>query len=297
MSNETKGMLYGFVGICAFGLTLPVTKLSIPFLDPVFIGLGRAVFAAFFAALLLIIYRQPIPTKSQFYKISVVAIGVVVGFPVFSSIAMVYVPASHGGVIAGVLPLLTAIVGFLIGQERPSIGFWIVSAFGSGLVVLYALFQGAGQFHMGDFALLFAVVSAAVGYAVGGKLSKELGGWQVICWALLVAFPFIIIPVFIYSPDSLSNIPVSIYSSFIYLVLVSQLFAFFVWYKGLAMAGIARVSQTQLLQPFVTLFASALLLNEVIDSVMIIFSILIVMTVWLGKKMPILVHLRSEGRE
>jgi len=287
MKNETKGMVFGLIGMSAFGLTLPATKIAIPFLDPIFIGLGRAAFATLFAGIFLYYYRQAIPNKSQFYKLVIVALGVVVGFPVFSSLAMQYVPASHGGVVAGILPLLTALVGVLIGHERPSIRFWIVSFLGSSLVVIYALLRGSGQLHIADLALLAAVISAAVGYAVGAKLSNELGGWQVICWALIVAFPFIIIPTVIYAPDSFSNLPISTYTSFIYLVLVSQLLAFFAWYKGLAMGGIVRVSQTQLLQPFVTIFASVLLLNEVIDLETIVFVFLIVSTVWLGKKMPI----------
>jgi len=287
MKNETKGMLFGLIGISAFGLTLPATKIAIPFLDPIFIGLGRAAFATLFAIMFLYCYRQAIPNKDQLYKLVIVALGVVIGFPVFSSLAMQHVPASHGGVVAGILPLLTASVGVLIGNERPSIKFWIVSFFGSALVITYALLRGSGQLQIGDLALLGAVVSAAIGYAVGAKLSKELGGWQVICWALIVAFPFVIIPTIIYAPDSLSNIPFSAYTSFLYLVIVSQLLAFFAWYKGLLMGGIVRVSQTQLLQPFVTIFASVLILNEAIDLETMVFVLLIVSTVWFGRKMPI----------
>ena len=162
-----------------------------------------------------------------------------------------------------------------------------MSALGSGLVILYALIQGTGGVNIADIALLAAVLSAAIGYAVGAKLSKELGGWQVICWALVLALPFIIVPVIYYTPVSLSKLPAMGYASFLYLGLVSQLFAFFVWYKGLALGGIARVSQTQLLQPFITLFASALFLREVIDNETIVFVFLVVSSVWLGKRIPI----------
>lgn len=287
MKDETKGMLFGLIAVVAFGLTLPATKIALDFLNPVFIGLGRACFAAFFAAVLLYYYRQRIPSRHHFSRLIIVALGVIVGFPVFSSIAMQYVPASHGGVVAGILPLFTAVVGVMIGKERPSIKFWIVSLLGSFLVVLYSLKQGSGQFHIADLALLGAVISAAIGYAVGAKLAIEMGGWQVICWALLVAFPFIIVPTVIYAPESVLKLPLSTYTSFIYLVLGSQLFAFFVWYKGLALGGIVRVSQAQLLQPFVTIFASVLILNEVIHLDTIIFVLLIVSSVWLSKKMPI----------
>ena len=287
MNNETKGMLFGIIGVCAFGLTLPATRVVVPYLDPIFIGLGRAVLAAFFAAIFLIWFRQKIPNRSQISKLFVVALGVVVGFPVFSSWAMQYVPASHGGVVLGILPLATALVGVLIGNERPSILFWMVGVLGCSLVIIYSLLQGSGAVHLADLALLGAILSAAIGYAVGANLSKEIGGWQVICWALVLALPFIIVPAINYAPDSLSNIPVMGFASFLYLALVSQLFAFFVWYKGLALGGIARVSQAQLLQPFVTLFASVLFLGEDIDVETMIFVLLVISSVWLGKRMPI----------
>lgn len=287
MNNEAKGMLLGLLGVCGFGLTLPITKMIIPHLNPIFIGLGRASLAAIFAAIFLLWFRQSIPNKKQFAQLFIVAAGVVVGFPVFSSIAMQFVPASHGGVIAGILPLATTIVGVIIGHERPGIGFWLVSILGSGLVICFALFQGAGSLHIGDLALLGAIISAAVGYAVGAKLSKELAGWQVICWSLILAFPFVIIPTIHYAPDSIINFPKEVYFSFLYLTLISQLLAFFAWYKGLALGGIARVSQVQLAMPFITILASAILLNEYIDLSTILFASLVISSVWLGKKMPI----------
>lgn len=287
MKNETKGMLYGVIAVSAFGLTLPATRVVIPYLDPIFIGLGRAVLASLFAAIFLLWFPQTIPNRNQIVQLLIVALGVVIGFPVFSSWAMQYVPASHGGVVVGILPLATALVGVLIGNERPSVLFWVVSFIGSSLVVMYALLQGAGTIHIADIALLGAVISAAIGYAIGAKLSRELGGWQVICWALVLAFPFILIPTINYAPQSLANISVMGFASFLYLALVSQLFAFIIWYKGLALGGIARVSQTQLIQPLVTLLASALFLGEVIEIQTTIFVFLIVGSVWLGKRMPI----------
>lgn len=287
MDNETKGMLLGIIGVSAFGLTLPATRIAIPFLNPIFIGLGRAVLAALFAAIFLIWLRQKIPNRSQIYKLFVVALGVVIGFPVFSSWAMQYVPASHGGGVLGILPLATALVGVLIGNERPSISFWIAGILGCSLVIFYSLIQDSGEVQIADLALLGAILSAAIGYAVGAKLSKEIGGWQVICWALVLALPFIIVPTINYAPDSLSNISVMGFAGFLYLALVSQLFAFFIWYKALALGGIARVSQAQLLQPFITLFASVFFLGEVIDIETIIFVFLVISSVWLGKRMPI----------
>ena len=291
MSDESKGMFLGLVGVVSFGLTLPATRFIIPYFEPVFIGLGRAVIASFVAALLLIATKQTRPSKNQFYQLLVVASGVVVGFPILSAWAMQTVPASHGGVVLGVLPLATAIVGAVVSNEKPSVAFWISGIVGSAVVIAYSLLQGVGEFQTGDFFLLGAIVSAATGYALGGKLSKEIGGWQVICWALVISFPFIIVPAWLEAPqDAVGSLPLNVILSFLYLALVSQLFGFFFWNKGLALGGVARVSQTQLLQPIVTLVASALLINETINVQTIVFATLVIVTVAIGKKMPIYQH-------
>ena len=291
MSDESKGMFLGLVGVVSFGLTLPATRFIIPYFEPVFIGLGRAVIASFVAALLLIATKQTRPSRNQFYQLLGVASGVVVGFPILSAWAMQTVPASHGGVVLGVLPLATAIVGSVVSNEKPSVAFWICGIVGSVVVVAYSLLQGVGEFQTGDFFLLGAIVSAATGYALGGKLSKEIGGWQVICWALVISFPFIIVPAWLEAPqDAVGSLPLNVILSFLYLALVSQLFGFFFWNKGLALGGVARVSQTQLLQPIVTLLASALLINETINVQTIVFATLVIVTVAIGKKMPIYQH-------
>jgi len=287
MNNESKGMLFGLLGVLSFSLTLPATRFVIPYLDPIFIGLGRAVIAATFAVVLLMVMKQPIPSKNQFYRLAITAMGVVIGFPVFSAWAMQTVPASHGGVVLGVLPLATAIAAVLVSHERPSVGFWISGLLGGAIVTIYALLNGVGSLHIGDLFLFFSIVSAAIGYAVGGQLSKEMGGWQVICWALLISLPFIIGPTLIFAPADALDIPISVWLIFLYLALVSQLFGFFLWYKGLALGGIARVSQTQLIQPFLTIAAAALFINEFIDIKTIVFALLVTSAVVVGKKMPI----------
>ncbi len=287
MNDESKGMLLGFIGVSAFGLTLPATKIVVAYMDPVFIGLGRAVIAAVLAAVLLILFRQKLPNRKQFLELVWVGLGVVIGFPVLSSWAMQYVPASHGGVVLGILPLATAIAGAVVGNERPSLAFWAVGVLGSLLVVSYALLQGSGGIHVADIALLGAVLSAAVGYAVGARLSKEMGGWQVICWALVITLPFTLVPAVVTAPATFADMPVNVYACFLYLAVISQLMGFFVWYKGLALGGTARVSQMQLFQPFITLLASIALLGEALDLQTIVFIVLVVCSVWLGKRMPI----------
>ena len=288
MSNESKGMILGFLGVVAFGLTLPATRFVVPYFDPIFIGLGRAVIASVIAAFILIATKQSKPTRNQLIQLSVVALGVVLGFPVLSAWAMETVPASHGGVVLGILPLATAVAAVIVSKEKPSVGFWIFSLIGSIVVVTYSLLQGFGSFQLGDLLLVGAIISAGLGYALGGKLSKELGGWQVICWALVISFPFIIFPAWMQAPEEdFSNLPLNVLLSFLYLALVSQLFGFFLWNKGLALGGIARVSQTQLIQPFVTLLASAFLINETVNLQTIIFAVLVVSIVAIGKKMPV----------
>ena len=281
-------MILGFLGVIAFGLTLPATRFIVPYFDPIFIGLGRAVIASVVAVFILIATKQSRPNRHQLMQLSVVALGVVVGFPVLTAWAMKTVPASHGGVVLGVLPLATATAAVMVSREKPSAGFWIFSLLGSIVVVTYSLLQGFGSFQLGDLFLIGAILSAGLGYALGGKLSKELGGWQVICWALVISFPFIIFPAWMQAPEeNFSNLPLNVLLSFLYLALVSQLFGFFLWNKGLALGGIARVSQTQLIQPFVTLLASAFLINETVSLQTILFAVLVVCIVAIGKKMPV----------
>lgn len=287
MNKEIKGQILGLLGVTAFGLTLPVTRFVVSYLDPLFIGLGRAVVAALVAGALLLSAKESFPSKKQTLQLIIVALGVVIGFPILSAWAMQSVPASHGGVVLGILPLATATVGVKISGEKPSWGFWVSGVLGAILVVSYAFLQGIGSFLLGDFALLGAAIAAGVSYAVGGKLSREMGGWKVICWALVLSFPFILIPAIAKAPKEVYELPLDVWVSFLYLALVSQLFGFFLWNKGLALGGIARVSQILLLQPFITIVASAVLIGETMDITTVIFALLVVATVALNRKMPI----------
>jgi drug/metabolite transporter (DMT)-like permease len=287
------------IGVTAFGLTLPATRFVVPYLDPMFIGPGRAVIAALIAALVLVSTRQRRPTRRELKRLGLVSLCIVVGFPIFSALAMEQVPAAHGGVVLGVLPLATALAGRVIAHERPSVGFWLVAGLGAALVVGYAASEGLGRVGIGDLALLGALIVTAVGYAVGGQLSKTLGGWQVICWALVIGLPVVLVPAMIWAPiwaadgppaldlGQAAAIPVEGWLVFLYLALVSQLIGFFFWNAGLALGGIARVGQTQLLQPFVTIAASAWLLQEPVDGKTLIVAALVVMTVAIGRRMPV----------
>ena len=189
-SDRRSGLLWGFVGVASFSLTLPATRLAVATLDPVFVGLGRAVIAALLAAIVLVASRARWPGWALLPRHALVAGGVVIGFPLFSAWAMRHVPAAHGAVVIGLLPLATAMAGAWIAHERPSRRFWTSATFGSAVVVGFALWQGGGAPHPADLLLLLAVASAAIGYAEGGRLARTMPGSQVICWALVLAAPF-----------------------------------------------------------------------------------------------------------
>ena len=286
MSDDIKGMALGLIGVAIFSVTLPATRIALTGFDAVTVGLGRAVIAAAVAAVILAVTRQPWPGM-YWKKLLVVGLGVVVGFPLFASIAMVSVPATHGAVVLGVLPLATSAAGALFCGERPSLGFWLLALVGSALVIGFAVLQGAGALQAADLWLLAAVVSAGTGYAVGGDLARRLGGWQVICWALVVSLPVIVPPVLWVLPAVAWDAPATAWAGFLYVALFSQLIGFFAWNRGLAIGGVARVSQVQLLQLFMTLGFAALLAGETVDAMTLAFAVAVVATVAAGRRMPV----------
>ena len=283
---ETSGMLYGLLGVAAFSLTLPLTRLAVTVLDPVFVGMGRAVVAALCAGFYLYLGKHRVPTKQEFKVLAVIALGVVVGFPLLTAYAMRHVEAAHGGVLLGILPLATAAAGFVFSHERPSSAFWLMAVLGSTLVIAFSLLQGGGALQLADAALLLAVICASSCYALGARLSQALGGLQVISWALVMAAPFVAVPAVMYAPVTFNFAP-GIWLSFIYVSVISQFLGFLPWYKGLALGGIARVGQTQLLQPFFTLAASALLLGEIVDGRTVAFAVAVCVVVAVGRSLNI----------
>lgn len=280
-------MWLGLMGVAIFSLTLPFTRIAVAELNPVFVALGRAVVAAAGSALLLLWIRAPRPTSSQWKALSITSLGVVVGFPVLSSIAMRYVPASHGAVVLGILPLATALFGALRFGERPSRGFWIAAVIGSGIVIAFALWQGGGELHVADFALFGAVIAAAMGYAEGGRLSQTMGGQQVICWALLISMPVLLPASILLGWHYGVSASPQAWIGFAYVSVFSMFIGFFFWYKGLALGGIARVGQVQLLQPFLTLLGAALLLGESLDARNLMFAAAVIAVVAVGRRMGI----------
>ncbi|PFH11927.1 EamA-like transporter family protein [Collimonas sp. PA-H2] len=284
MTDESKGMWLGLAGVAIFSLTLPFTRMAVAELNPVLVAFGRAVVAALCSIPLLWKLKAARPRGAQWKALALTALGVVVGFPLFSSVAMRYVPASHGAIVLGILPLATAMFGALRFGERPSADFWIAALAGSGIVIVFALSQGGGGLQLADLALLAAVVAAAMGYAEGGRLSQTMGGQQVIAWALLLSLP-VLLPITVWLGWRYGvNASPRAWLGFAYVSLFSMFIGFFFWYKGLALGGIARVGQVQLLQPFMTLLGAALLLGEALVASNMLFALAVLVVVGFGRK-------------
>lgn len=289
-SDATRGMLLGLAGVAIFSLTLPFTRMAVAGFDPLFLTLGRALGAAVLAAFWLVRERAPLPARGALPGLAVVAGGCVVGFPLLSSIAMRTLPASHGAVLVGVLPLCTALYAALRGDERPSRGFWLLALLGAVLVVAFALSQGGGRFHMADLLMFGAVAAAAAGYAEGGRLARGMGGLHVIGWALLLAAPplaVLLVAAMLHDPGQaarLASAGPGAWIGFGYVTVFSMFIGFVFWYRGLALGGVARVGQVQLLQPFLTLVGAALLLGEPLRLAHCLFALAVIGVVALGRR-------------
>jgi drug/metabolite transporter (DMT)-like permease len=286
-SKDWMGFIYGLLGVLIFSLTLPATRIAVSGFDPVFVGLGRAIVAALLSAMLLVLTRQPIPSSKYLTSFCIVVVGVVIGFPLLSAIAMRDAPASYGAVITGLLPLSTALCGVWRAGERPSLPFWIFAGLGSILVICFALLSGRGSLRVADLALLGAVAAAGLGYAEGAVLSRTLGAWQVICWALVLSSPVLLPIVWQHIPANFALVPFNAVLSFLYVSIFSMFLGFFAWYQGLSLGGVARVGQLQLLQPFLTILASKLFLGESLTFTTLIFAAGVLLCVVLGKQTQI----------
>ncbi len=282
MKLENKGMLLGLIGVTLFGLTLPATRMALESFHPIFIATGRALLATVLAVIYLVAGKHRRPTFHEFKYLLLVVLGVAIGFPVFTALAMQQVDASHGGVMLGIMPLTTAACAALLFKERPSVGFWLMALLGSALVIVFSLMRGNGSLHWADLSLLLAVVTGSLSYATGGYLAKSLGGLQVISWTLVISAPLLLWPALWFAPSSWQATNTA-WIGFVYVALISQYLAFLPWFKGLSLGGIARVGQAQLLQPFITIIASAWLISEVVDWITWTFAIAVFAVVALGR--------------
>ena len=262
MARVTSGWGSGLIGVAIFAGSLPATRVAVADFDPVFLTGARAVIAAACGLALLWLLRQPRPEYRDFPALALTAAGVVLGFPLLTALALRHITSAHSIVFLAVLPLCTAIFAVLRAGERPRPIFWLFSVLGSALVGGYAAMAGTGSSLQGDLLMMAAVIVCGLGYAEGARLSRRLGGWQVISWALVVSLPLMLPIALLTSPESFAHIGGPARFGLAYVALFSMLIGFVFWYRGLALGGIAAVGQLQLLQPFMGLGLAALFLHE-----------------------------------
>ncbi|AMT89603.1 MULTISPECIES: DMT family transporter [Pseudomonas] len=282
--EKTSGWINGFIGVLIFSGSLPATRLAVLEFDPVFLTVVRAAIAGALAVGLLLLFKQQRPSRHQWLSLVIVALGVVLGFPLLTALALQHVTSAHSIVFVGLLPLATAMFGVLRGGERPRPVFWIFSVLGSALVVGFALSQGLSASPTGDLLMLAAILACGLGYAEGAKLSRSLGGWQVICWALVLSLPLMAVLSLWLAPASFGNISLPAWMCLGYVSLFSMLIGFVFWYRGLAQGGIAAVGQLQLLQPFFGLALAATLLHEQVSVGMLGVTLGVILCVAGAKK-------------
>jgi drug/metabolite transporter (DMT)-like permease len=285
-SPEWRSWFFTFVGVLCFSFTFPMTRLSLRALDPILIALVRGAGAGVAALVYLMLSRRRIPGRSQLVRLGFAAIGMVVLFPIFVSIALKYVPATHASVLGSILPLATAVFGVIRGRESVSRAFWIFAILGTGAIGLFSAYRsGFHSTEQADVLLVAAFIACSYGYAEGGLLAREMGGWLVICWALVTVFPLELLALIVYVAHAgvrIASVTTEAWAGLFYLTAVSQFIGFFFYYKGLALGGIAKMSQLQLLLPFLAIFAAHIILGEQIDGAVIVGTLAITAIVAAG---------------
>jgi drug/metabolite transporter (DMT)-like permease len=284
MDKGLKGWANGFIGVLIFSGSLPATRVAVMDFDPAFVTSARAAIAGLLGLAMLLLFREKRPERGDLLSLVIVALGVVVGFPLLTALALKHVTSAHSIIFIGLLPLATAIFGVLRGGDRPRPAFWLFSCVGSALVAGFALTQGVTASPVGDSLMLAAIIVCGLGYAEGAALSRRLGGWQVICWALVLSLPIMLVLTFATLPPSFAAVGSNAWIGLAYVSLFSMLIGFLFWYRGLAQGGIAAVGQLQLLQPFFGLALAATLLHEQVSPLMIVVTLGVVLCVFGAKK-------------
>ena len=284
MDKTASGWVSGFIGVLIFSGSLPATRVAVMDFDPIFLTSVRAAIAGLLGLALLLVFREKRPERGDLLSLVIVALGVVVGFPLLTALALKHVTSAHSIIFVGLLPLATAIFGVLRGGDRPRPAFWLFSCLGSALVAGFALLQGVTASPVGDGLMLAAIVVCGLGYAEGAALSRKLGGWQVICWALVLSLPIMLVLTFATLPPTFAGVGSNAWIGLAYVSLFSMLIGFVFWYRGLAQGGIAAVGQLQLLQPFFGLALAASLLHEQVSPAMVAVAFAVVLCVFGAKK-------------
>ncbi|GAA3303587.1 DMT family transporter [Dactylosporangium vinaceum] len=286
-SNAITGGLLGFLGVLGFSLSLPMTRVAVEHLDPWFVAFGRAVGAGALAMAYLVAVRAPRPTPAQWRRLAVVALGVVAGFPMFTSLALQTSTAAHGAVVVALLPAVTAGFAVLRAKERPAPAFWLAGGAGLLAVLTFVTLSGtvSGALGWADLFLLAAITLCGLGYAEGGALARDLGGARTICWALVLSLPFSILVTGVAALRHPPHAPLPAWGAFAYLTLISMFLGFVAWYSGLARGGVARVGQIQLAQPVLTLGWSAWLLHEHVATAALVAALFVLASVALTQRL------------
>jgi drug/metabolite transporter (DMT)-like permease len=286
--REKLGLALGFAGVALFGGTLPATRLTVAFIDPLFLSATRATIAGLAGLALLAVTRKPLPPRALWGELVLAGLCTIVGFPVLMALAMVNVPAAHGGVVLGIMPLATVAAAALIAHERPSLGFWLASLAGAAIVVVFVLSDTDTRgVALGDLFLLGTIVAGAFGYTLSGRLSRKLPGWEVISWQVALFLPASALAALLLWPRGLADVPLPAWAGLGYVSLVSQFFAFFVFNAAMAMGGVARVGQLMLLQPFVIVALAAPVNGEPVRLSTLAFAAAVVGTVLIGQRMRV----------
>ncbi|QTL03556.1 DMT family transporter [Aquabacter sp. L1I39] len=275
MARGNEGWLSGLAGVLIFSGSLPATRVAVQGFSPLFLTSARAVIAALLGGLLLLAFKQTRPERQDLVSLAIVALGVVAGFPLLTALALQHVTSAHSIVFIGLLPLATALCAVARAGERPRPAFWLFSVAGAAAVAGFALGGGGALSPKGDLLMLAAVAVCGLGYAEGARLSRRLGGWQVISWALVLSLPVMAALAFATRPDGFGQVQAPAWLGLGYVALFSMMIGFVFWYRGLALGGIARVGQLQLLQPFFGLALAALVLGEPVAWTMVATAALV----------------------
>jgi drug/metabolite transporter (DMT)-like permease len=227
-----------------------------------------------------------VPARQHWRPLAVCALGTVVGFPLCIGLALREVESMHAAVVTGIIPLGTAVVGALTLRQRPSAGFWACALAGFALVVSFAAWKGGGRLMAADGWLLLAVLSTSIAYVAGARVSGVIPAQQVICWVVVGSLPFTLPATVWWWPVDTSP-SLAAWGGLLYVSLFSMWLGFFAWYGGLAMGGIVRVSQVQLIQPFLALLFGVPILGERLDPTTVAFSLAVIAVVFVSRRMAV----------